>query len=253
MNNQINVAIVTGGGGGIGKSIVQSFLLKGYRTAVFDNNQDKLNNLETEFNSDLLKCYCCDVTDEDSVNEMVQKVLHNWQYIDILVNNAGGSMAISQSIEEIELSEWNKVIDLNLKSTYLCCKAVIPAMKNQIYGRIINMSSMAGRSRSVFGGTPYAAAKAAIIGLTRQSSKDLGPYGITINVVAPGTVLSDERINSYWQNKTKEDKINFLESNPMRRLGKVEDISRTVLFLADEESSFITGSVIDVNGGMWVG
>lgn len=127
-------------------------------------------------------------------------------------------------------------------------------MKSQRYGRIVNISSMAGRGRSVLGGAPYAAAKAGIIGLTRHISMDLGQYGITINAVAPGTVLSGPRVEDYWKNRKSEaERQAFLASNPLGRLGTVDDIADAVLFLSSDKAAYITGAVLDVNGGSWVG
>jgi len=248
------VALVTGVGDGIGKKIASDLLENGFNVAAFEINETKLNKTAEEFKhlGDFFPI-CIDVMEEDLVNSSVQKVIDTFGKIDVLVNDVGGSMAISQSIEYIDLVNWDKVINLNLRGTFLCTKAVIPRMKEHKYGRIINISSMAGRSRSIFGGTPYTTAKAGILGFTRQASKDLGPYGITINAIAPGTVLSGERIKHYWENKAEEDKKKFFDMNPVGRLGTPRDISRAVLFLADEEASFITGAVIDINGGMWVG
>jgi len=247
-------AVITGAADGIGRMIASDFLENGFNVAAFDINDTKLNKTVEEFKhlGDIFPV-CTNVMEEDSVNSSVQKVIDTFGRIDVLVNNVGGSLAISQSIEYIDLADWDKVINLNLKGTFLCSKAVIPIMKEHNYGRIINISSMAGRGRSIFGGAPYTTAKAGIIGFTRQLSKDLGPYGITINAIAPGTVLSGERIKHYWENKTEEDKKKFFDMNPMGRLGIPKDISRAVLFLSNEEASFITGAVIDINGGMWVG
>ncbi len=195
-----------------------------------------------------------DVTDEGSVNAAISAVYHDAGHIEVLVNNAGGSMGVSQAIEEISLEEWEKVININLRGTFLCAKVVIPFMKTAQWGRIVNISSMAGRSRSYFGGTPYAAAKAGIIGFTRQASKELGRFGITMNAVAPGVVISGERISNYWYNKkTAEERQGFLDLVPVGRTGTNEDIAEVVTFLCSEKSSYITGAVIDVNGGLWVG
>ena len=248
------IAIVTGGGDGLGKGSAGALLRTGYGVAVFDNRPEQLEAVAKEFgNKDFLPCVT-NVLDEASVAASVKKVLDTFGRIDVLVNNVGGSMGISKSVELIALEDFEKVVTLNLRSTFLCCKHVIPAMKEQRHGRIINMSSMAGRSRSVFGGTPYAAAKAAIIGFTRQSSRDLGPFGITINAIAPGTVVSSERIRQYWEvNRTEEERKAVIAMAPVGRMGEAEDVARMVVFLADEGASYITGAVFDVNGGAWVG
>lgn len=247
-------AIVTGAGDGLGKGIAALLLQNGYRVAGFDNRPEPLDACVAEFGAtNFLPCVV-NVLDEASVNGTVARVAEQFGAIDVLVNNVGGSMGIAKPMEEITLEEFEKVLTLNIRSTFLCCKAVIPVMKKNRHGRIINMSSMAGRSRSVFGGTPYTAAKAAIIGLTRQSSKDLGKHGITINAVAPGTIVASERIRKYWEvNRTEEERKMIVDMAPVGRMGDADDVARCVLFLADEGASYITGSVLDVNGGAWVG
>jgi len=249
------VALVTGGADGIGKEIVKNFLLNNYDVVVLDINEDSLKAIAAEHEKyGTYIPIMGNVSDEGSVEAAVKKALTRFGRIDVLVNNAGGSMAISQEIEKIPAQDWDKVINLNLRGTFLCTKAVLPAMKEKKWGRIVNMSSMAGRSRSLFGGTPYAAAKAGIIGFTRQASKELGQYNITINAIAPGLIISGARISDYWHNKkTDEERNNFLSMTPMGRPGTPQDVSGIVLFLSSDAASYITGSVIDVNGGVWVG
>ena len=247
------VAVVTGGADGIGKEIVREFLKEEYMAVALDVDRDKLKQFQKECGSDLLFAIGCNILEERSIKDAFSEIDSKLGRVDVLVNNAGGSLAISQPLDQIDVKDWEKVIDLNLRGTFLCTKEAAIRMRRQHYGRIINMSSMAGRSRSVFGGVPYAAAKAGIIGLTRQSSKDLGPLGITINAIAPGTVMSGDRIHRYWENKTEEEKQRFFSENPSGRLGEPKDIARAVLFLADEGASFINGAVLDINGGMWVG
>lgn len=249
----VRTAVVTGGADGIGKEIVCQLLKAGYGVAIFDVKQEKLEQTAKELEGQRVLGVVCDVSREDSVVKAFEQVDQTFGRVDVLVNNAGGSLAISQPLDEIRAEDWDKVIALNLRGTFLCTKEAVARMRRQGGGRIVNMSSMAGRSRSVFGGAPYAAAKAGIIGLTRQCSKDLGPLGITINAIAPGTVISGDRIQHYWENKTPEEKQRFFDQNPSGRLGEPNDIARAVLFLADENASYINGAVLDINGGMWVG
>ncbi len=256
MDSIERVVIVTGGADGLGKEIIRQFLMKGYVAIACDINERKLDDNIAEFAS-LEGRYVpkvLDVTREAEIAQVLGEVIEHTGRVDVLVNNAGGSFAVSQPLEQIDTADWDKVVNVNLRAVFLCCKAVIPAMKAQRYGRIVNMSSMAGRSRSYFGGVPYAASKAGIIGLTRQSSKDLGAYGITINAIAPGIIISGERIRNYWDTtKTQEDRDAALAAIPMARMGGSEDIANAVMFLADEKASYITGAVLDVNGGLWVG
>lgn len=248
------VAVVTGGGGGIGKSIAARFLGAGMTVVALDLDEQALTACKAEFGAERFFAVVCDVTDEDSVKRTMEAVAVRLGRIDVLVNNAGGSFGVSQPVERIEEADWDRVVDLNLKGTFLCIKAVVPIMKQQRYGRIINISSMAGRGRSVLGGAPYAAAKAGIIGLTRHISMDLGQYGITINAVAPGTVLSGARVEELWNTrKTQAERQTFLSGNSLGRLGTPDEIAGAVLFLSGRDAAYITGAVLDVNGGSWVG
>ncbi len=252
---QKRVALVTGGASGIGKEIVREMLINSYEIGAFDINEEGLKNTADEFKKlGSVLTLVGDAGNEDDVNNAVKMMLKGFGRIDVLVNNAGGSFRINGSLETIEPSDWDKVIRLNLRNQYLFTRAIIPTMKEQKYGRIVCMSSKAGRSRgSGNSGAPYTAAKAGILGLVRQTSNDLGSFGITINAVAPGTILSGERIRSYWDQRTSEDIEKHLSNVPVRRFGTSEDVAYAVLFLCDERASFITGAVLDVNGGAWVG
>lgn len=249
---QRRVAIVTGGANGIGKEIVKKFLASDFYVAVYDLYEGKPDN-ELLANDKYLMLKV-DVTQEQAVMEATVKVIKQFGKIAVLVNNAGGSKAIAKALETISTTEWDSVVNLNLRSTFICSKAVIPSMKEANWGRIVNISSMAGRGRSVFGGTPYSAAKAGILGFTRQASRELGSFNITINAIAPGTILSGERINDYWQNKkTEEERSSFCKMTPLGRPGTPEDVVEAVWFLSSEGAAYITGAVLDINGGYWVG
>lgn len=247
------VAIITGAAGGIGKASARR-LLDDSIVVGFDINDEELNDSAKELNK--LGTFIpkkVDITNEDEIASTINAVSTEIGPVQLLINNAGGSFSISQDIDLISFDEWCKVINVNLHATFLCMKYTIPFMKELKWGRIINMSSVAGRSRSYFGGTPYAASKAGIIGLTRHSSRELGPHHITVNAIAPGTILSGERIESYWQEKKTEEKEKLIESIPLGRLGNSEEVAGVVKFLCSDDASYITGAVLDVNGGMWVG
>lgn len=247
------VAVVSGGADGIGKETALELLNRGYAVASFDIVAEKVQKVTEEFADRDFAAFQCDATNEDSVNAAFAQVMERFGRVDALVNVVGGAMSVNQPVDQIDADAWDKVITLNMRSTFLCCKAAVKIMREQKYGRIVNISSMAGRSRSVFGGAPYSAAKAGILGFTRQCSKDLAPIGITINAIAPGTVMSGARIAGEWSKKSEEDKKRFFDANPSGRLGVPSDISNAVAFLCDEASSYINGACIDVNGGMWVG
>lgn len=245
---------MTGAAKGIGKEITQRLLSLGHKVIGFDIDEKALETMVSDLAyTDKFLSYKVDVTSESEIKNSVKLAHDSFGPITILVNNAGGSMSLSKTIETITTPEWDLVIEYNLKSTFLVTKAVVPFMKEAKWGRIVNFASIAGRGRSYFGATPYASAKAGIIGFTRQGSRELGPYGITMNAVAPGVVNSGERISQYWQNKTEEEKQALLNLIPVGRLGTNQEIAAIAAFLCSDESSYITGAVIDVNGGFWVG
>jgi NAD(P)-dependent dehydrogenase (short-subunit alcohol dehydrogenase family) len=238
------VAIVTGGASGIGKEIALTLARKGARVYSLDIQHARYGDV---FSIE------CDVTQEQQVKESIESLLAKEGRIDILVNNAGGSLGASEALEIFDSNVWDRVIKLNLYSTFFCTKHAVKSMKAQRYGRIINISSLAGRARSVLGGVAYASAKAGVIGFVRQTSFELGEYGITVNAVAPGTVFSGDRIRGYWERKSPTEQEEFLKSVPLGRAGEVSEVAESVAFLASKEASYITGAVLDVNGGLWVG
>ncbi len=247
------VAVVSGGVDGIGKEVSLELLDAGYAVVAFDIKDEKIAQMNQVLKGKKFTAINCNAVDENSVRTSFKKVMENFGRIDVLVNVVGGSMGISQPVDQIDAAAWDKVISLNLRSLFLCTREAVKIMRNQKYGRIVNFSSLAGRSRSVFGGAPYATAKAGVIGFTRQCSKDLGALGITINAIAPGTVMSGDRIGAFWNKKTDLEKQAILDSIPVHRLGVPKDIARAVLFLCHEDASLINGAVLDINGGMWVG
>lgn len=248
-------ALVTGGASGIGKEIVKELLKTHYAVCIFDIDAESLTATAKEFRGlGQLITIIGNVGDENDVSRCIQTMLNQYGRIDVLINNAGGSFHINGSIETIAPMDFDKVINLNLRNQFLFIRAVVPTMKKQKYGRIVCMSSKAGRSRgSGNSGSPYTAAKAGILGLVRQASADLGPFGITINAVAPGIIMSGDRIRSYWDKHSPEDIAMQKKNIPVGRFGENEDVAYAVLFLCNERASFINGAVVDVNGGAWVG
>jgi 3-oxoacyl-[acyl-carrier protein] reductase len=170
--------------------------------------------------------------------------------VEILVNNAGGVVGqVGRPLEEVSDDDWRAVVDANLTSTFVCTRAVVPAMKAAGYGRIVNISSGAGRSVSLTGIQAYASAKAGQIGFTRQTAFELGPFGITVNCIAPGFVLSNPTSIAQWQSYGEEGQQALLERIATRRLGEPEDIANGVLFFVAEEASWVTGQVLSIDGG----
>lgn len=170
--------------------------------------------------------------------------------IDILVNNAGGVCGqVGRPLEDVSDQDWREVIDANLTTAFLCTRAVVPGMKERRWGRIITISSAAGLSVSKTGIQAYASGKAAQIGFTRQLAHELGPFGITVNCIAPGFVLSNPTSTRQWDSYGSEGQRALVNGIAMRRLGEPADIANGVLFFAAEESSWVTGQTIAIDGG----
>ena len=187
-----------------------------------------------------------DVADREQVAALVERIGR----VDILVNNAGGVVGqVGRPLEEVSDDDWRAVVDANLTSTFVCTRAVVPGMKAAGYGRIVNISSGAGRSVSLTGIQAYASAKAGQIGFTRQTAHELGPFGITVNSIAPGFVLSNPTSIRQWESYGEEGQRALLEQIATRRLGKPEDIANGVLFFVAEEASWVTGQVLSIDGG----
>jgi 3-oxoacyl-[acyl-carrier protein] reductase len=187
-----------------------------------------------------------DVSDSAAVASLVEKI----GPVDILVNNAGGVAGqVHHPLEEIRDEDWRAVVDANLTSTFNCTRAVAPGMKAAGAGRIVNISSGAGRSVSLTGIQAYASAKAGQIGFTRQMAHELGPHGITVNCIAPGFVLSNPTTEKQWESYGEEGQRKLVEGIALRRLGKAQDIANGVKFFVSDDASWITGQVISIDGG----
>ena len=187
-----------------------------------------------------------DVTDPDQVAALVGQL----EQVDILVNNAGGVVGqVGKPLEEVSDADWRAIVDANLTSTFVCTRAVVPGMKAARFGRIVNISSGAGRSVSLTGIQAYASAKAGQIGFTRQMAHELGPSGITVNCIAPGFILSNPTSIEQWESYGVEGQSALLERIATRRLGRPEDVANGVLFFVSDESSWITGQVLSIDGG----
>ena len=187
-----------------------------------------------------------DLTDSAAVGDFFAGVGE----VDILVNNAGGVVGQTHHpIEEITDDAWSAVVAANLTSTFLCTRAVAPVMKRRGWGRIVNISSGAGRSVSLTGIQAYASSKAGQIGFTRQMAHELGPFGITVNCVAPGFVLSNPTTVRQWESYGEEGQSALVEGIAVRRLGRADDIANGVRFFVSEDSSWVTGQTISIDGG----
>tara|TARA_R110002110_G_scaffold260260_4_gene476050 strand:- start:32670 stop:33422 length:753 start_codon:yes stop_codon:yes gene_type:complete len=247
MRLQDRTAFVTGGSKGLGWAIAERFVEEGARVVIADIDQENLDKTLAETNVDAarLTAINLDVSDFDAVQAAINGAIAEFGALDILVNNAGYSP--KKPWLEYEISEWQKVLDVNLSGEFYGARAVAEHMMERQSGRIINLSSSAWRHGGVAtgGGLPYTSSKAGVIGLTRALCKALGPYNITVNAIAPGPTPTP--MTSSWL-PDAEDAL--IENIPLRRLGTARDIANAALFLASDEAAFITGSCLDVNGGL---
>jgi 3-oxoacyl-[acyl-carrier protein] reductase len=242
-------AMVTGAAHGFGRAIAGAFAHRGARVFACDIDAEGL--AET---ADTVGSACTvsrvDVTSRPSVDAWVQEVVESTGRIDILVNNAGGVLGqIGRPLEEVPPGDWHGILAVNLTAAFWCAQAAAPVMKRAGYGRIVNISSGAGLGVSLTGIQAYASAKAGQIGLTRQLAHELGPFGITVNNVAPGFVLSNPTTERQWDSYGPEGQRALVERIALRRLGTPADIAHAVLFLASDFAGWITGQVLPVDGG----
>ncbi len=239
------VAIVTGAARGIGKAIAETLAQRGANVVVVDLRmklaEETAKEITAKTGADAIALEA-DVSDRESVNAMIKSALEKFGKIDILVNNAG--ITRDGLIMRMKEEDWDMVLDINLKGAFNCAQALARPMMKQRYGRIINITSVSGVVGQA-GQTNYSSSKAGLIGFTKALAKELGSRNITVNAVAPGfieTVLTDDL--------PEEIKEFSMKMTPMARFGKPEDIANAVAFLAAEESSFITGVTLQVDGGM---
>ncbi|MGD0624619.1 MAG: SDR family NAD(P)-dependent oxidoreductase [Thermodesulfobacteriota bacterium] len=248
MKFQGKVSVVTGGGAGIGEAIALAFAREGAHVAIWDldgNRAEKVSSTIQEMGHKSIAIQMS-VANAREVNASVQRVLREYGRIDILVNNAGICQVVP-SVEEIKEEDWDRVLAVNLKGVFLCAKAVMGIMKKQKAGKIINMGSLAGKVGGIATGAHYAASKAAVMCLTKSLAKELGPYGVHVNAIAPGVIETD-----MTQMITGGDWQAYLSTIPLGRIGVVDEVAKVALFLASDEASYLTGEIIDVNGGQFM-
>ncbi|MCF7872579.1 MAG: 3-oxoacyl-[acyl-carrier-protein] reductase [Candidatus Omnitrophica bacterium] len=243
MDFKDKVVVVTGAARGIGKQIAYSFAKRKAKIVLLDLDPAQLEAAQKEL-SDITECqsYPIDVTNSQQLTNVIDKVIDKFSKIDILVNNAG----ITKDNLALRLSEtdWDKVLEVNLKGAFLASKTVLKRMLKQRSGKIINISSIIGIIGN-FGQSNYAASKAGLIGLTKSLSKEVGARGINVNAVAPGYI--ETKMTDILPDKVKDE---MLKRIPLKRFGSTEDVANTVLFLSSQLADYITGQVIVVDGGM---
>jgi len=239
---QNKIAIITGGAAGIGEVTARTFANEGAKVMIWDVNDQRGSVLAAEL--DFAEYYHVNVADSESVQAAVDDILKKHERIDILVNNAG--ITRDATLFKMEEAQWDAVIDVNLKGVFNCTKMVGAVMSNQRSGAIISTSSVVALYGN-FGQTNYVAAKSGIIGMTKVWARELGRKSIRVNAVAPGFIAT-EMVKS-----VPEKVITTLEGKtPLGRLGQPQDIANAYLFLASEEASFVTGTVLSVDGGLIV-
>jgi 3-oxoacyl-[acyl-carrier protein] reductase len=239
------VAIITGAGRGIGRAIATKFAKSGYSVVInYRSSLSQVEELLTEINGfgGVAAAVCADISKEDEAKKLIDETIKQFGRIDVLVNNAG--ITKDNLMMRMSQEEFDSVININLKGSFLCMKYASAVMLKQRSGKIINISSVVGVSGNI-GQVNYAASKAGIIGMTKAAAKELASRGITVNAVAPGFIESD--MTDALPDKVKET---MLANIPLKRYGKVEEIANAVYFLASNEADYITGQVLIVDGGM---
>lgn len=240
------VAIVTGSGRGMGRACGLAFAREGAAVVFTDIDVTAAEDAAAEAvrNGGTALALACNVADADDVKRTVAATVERFGTVDILINNAG-VLRTTRPLEEIAEDEWDLIVDVNLKGVFLFTRAVAPIMRSRRYGKIINISSSAGRSVSELGGAHYTASKAGVLGLTRHTAHEYGQYGLNVNSICPGLVETP-----MIREEAGEDKLNhWLSQIPLGRFSEAEEEADLVLFLASEESKYITGATIDFNGG----
>jgi len=242
------VTLITGSGQGIGKAIALTFAREGAKIAVNDILFNEAKAMETveelrKFGAEA-ELFLADVSKEDEVNSMVENVIAKFGRVDILVNNAGINR--DGLLHKGNLSNWEAVMAVNLTGPFICTKAVLPSMRAQGYGRIVNLSSLTARI-GIFGTGYYATSKSGLIGLTKVTAVENATKGITCNALAPGYINTD-MMNKYPEAQLKS----LIATIPVGRFAEPEEVAAAALFLASDCSAYITGAVLDINGGSFI-
>ena len=238
------VAIVTGAARGIGRAIALAFVEEGAKVVLADIDGERLARLREEIvdrGGEALPVPC-DISKSSDVKEMVDQVLKAFGRIDVLVNNAG--IIRRGTIETVTEEDWDRVISINLKGTFNCCKAVVAPMKQQGGGSIVNVSSISGKMGDITSAPGYGPSKAGGDALIKTLARQLARYGIRANAVAPHAIETE--MSAQWSEERRRE---IIAAIPLGRLGRPGDVAQAVLFLASDAASFITGEILDVNGG----
>jgi 3-oxoacyl-[acyl-carrier protein] reductase len=236
------VVLVTGAARGLGRAAAARFLARGASVAINVRDAERTRSVVEELGG---RSFAVpgDIAAPGVPEELVARTLDRFGRIDVLINNA--ALPLTTRFEHITADEWRRAVEVNLTAPFLLIQAVVPAMKTQQYGRIVNISSTAGRMVSTLGGAHYTATKTGLLGLTRAAAKELGVYGITVNAVCPGMI--DTELTRETASPEQLERI--AQGFPIPRLGTAEEVADTICFAASEVAGYITGAVFDINGG----
>lgn len=241
------VVIVTGSGSpkGIGRTIARTFARQKAAVVIADMNEAGVKDTVAAIKEEGGEAFgiVVNITDEASVQNMVDRVMEEYGRIDVLVNNAGISQKVT--VADMTLADMKRIFEVNMFGLFLCTKACMKVMREQKYGRIVNLSSVSGkRGGGIFGGAHYSASKAAVLAFSKNLSREISAEGITINSVCPGLINTE-----IWKSLPKEDADKVIDGIPMGRPGETQEVANAIVFLASKEASYITGEEIDINGG----
>ncbi|HAW58190.1 MAG TPA: short-chain dehydrogenase [Bacteroidales bacterium] len=241
------VGIITGSARGMGKEAAKMLASEGCAVVITDIDKTELEKTLLEFTNlgYKVKSFQCDVSKVEQIEKLIAFTYEQYKHIDILINNAG--ILVSATIEETTNEIIDRTLDINIKGVLYTIRAITPIMKAQKYGRIINVASITGKNGDNTTTFAYGASKGAVISLTRSVARQLGPYGITCNAIAPHAVMTT--LMSYWSEKKK---ASMAKNIPVRRLGNEKDMAALMCYLASDEASFINGETVNINGGYYM-
>ena len=241
------VAVITGAAQGMGKQTALDMAAEGAKVVISDILEDKLNEAKVEIENEGGECMAlvCDMAVRKQVDDLISKTVENFGRLDILINNA--ALLKTGTIEELTDDLIDKTLDINVKGVLYAIRGVTPIMKSQKYGRIVNVASITGKRGDNSTFIVYGGSKGALITMTRSAARALGPFGITVNAIAPHAVLTE--MMKYWDEEKKKKAADLI---PVKRLGTVEDMSYLMMFLASDEAGFINGETVNINGGYYM-